>query len=339
MTLKKRTLLFLLIVFLAMLRTGSWLFPSGTVLGADTISRILPWPGEKWENAVDLTSLDPSLWKQNLSGIYWNSRTGRLWLANNSGTFTVLKFNAGIFEKEREYPVGGDLEAITQTDIEGDSVFLLAEREAEIREYGIKDGQLRQTWSLKTGLGDLKNNGPEGLAFIPDEWLAKGGFQDSAGQVYNRSAPGAAGLGGIMLVAVQAVGRAQAGDVYAFDLKKDGTWTAVGRYQTARRESCELAFDSQTGLLYILHNIDGNTLEVTDLKSSPQGAARRFTTLREIRVPSRSNIEGFSLGSARRVGASASEYWCFFADDANERGALRWFSKFSEGGQGAPFPF
>ena len=82
-----------------------------------------------------------------------------------------------------------------------------------------------------------------------------------------------------------------AGYVYAVDLKNDGTWSAVGRYRTSRGESCELSFDASIGRLYILHNIDGNFLEVTDLTSFPIGADRQFTTLNEFKVPSTSNIE------------------------------------------------
>jgi hypothetical protein len=300
-------------------------------VGTEPSQAISSWPGEPWEEAVDLTPLNSSLWRRNLSGIHWNSRTSRLWLANNSGTFTALKSDGtGGFVKERDYSVGGDLEAITQTDPAGDSVFLLDERENEIREYGIGEGRLKQTWNLTAYLGKLKNNGPEGLAFVPDAWLATRGFRDSAGQLYPRSAHGFSGLGGLFLVAVQAVGRPQAGYIYAVDLKQDGTWTAVGKYQTARLESCELAFDAESGLLFILHNHDGNTLEVTDLTSAPQGADRRFTTIREFRVPSGSNIEGFSIGAAGWPGGSKDETWCFFADDDNERGALRWFRKFSD---------
>lgn len=291
---------------------------------------ISPWPGESWMEAVDLTPLNPILWQKNLSGVFWNSRTGRLWLANNSGTFSVLKIDAsGQFQKERDYPVGGDLEAITQSPARDESVFLLDERAGEIREYAVDDGKLVRSWVLKSWLGKLKNDGPEGLAFVPDAWLARRGFQDAGGQPYPQSVHGDNGFGGLFLVAVQAVDRPQAGYVYAVDLKKDGTWIPVGKYQTARRESCELAFDNESGWLYILHNIEGNTLEMTDLSSVPQGADRRWVTRREVRMPSGSNIEGFSIGPAGRFSPTPGETWCFITDDDNARGALRWFRRTS----------
>src|SRR5437762_1279485 len=75
------------------------------------------WPGETWEAAIDLTSLNPVAWSKNLSGAYWNPVTRRLWLADNAGTFSVIKEDgAGGFVKEADFFPGGDLEGITQAD-------------------------------------------------------------------------------------------------------------------------------------------------------------------------------------------------------------------------------
>jgi hypothetical protein len=130
-----------------------------------------------------------------------------------------------------------------------------------------------------------------------------------------------------MLVSVQDQTRTTAGFVYAVDLKTDNTWTLVGSYKTSREESCELTFDAVTGRLYILHNIDGNILEVTDLTSAVWGSYRKFTTLKEIAVPSTSNIEGFAVTPALKPDGSPGDRWAFFTDDANAQGALRWFKQ------------
>lgn len=256
-----------------------------------------PWPGETWNASSNLTYLGPASpypWTRNLSGAYWNPVTRRLWLANNSGGFTVLKEDgAGGFLNERNYNPGGDLEGITQADPAADRVYLMVENAEDIRAYKISNGALAETWDLTPTVGSLGNDGTEGIAFVPNAWLAASGFRDKAGNLYTNSVHGTNGLGGIMLVAVQ-----NAGYVYAVDLKKDGSHTLAGKYKTSRSESCDLAFDSSIGRLYILHNMDGNILEVTDLTSAKYGADRKFTTLREIQVPSRSNIEGFALSAA-----------------------------------------
>jgi len=167
---------------------------------------------------------------------------------------------------------------------------------------------------------DWGNSGPEGLAYIPDSWLAQSGFTDGEGNLYSQSIHGANGFAGIMLIAVQTNGW-----IYAVDLKNDGTYTYVGRYLSSRLESCELAFYNSIGRLYILHNTGGNWLEITDLTSENAGSDRRFTTLAEIQVPSSSNIEGFALAPALTPVKTVGDHWCFFTDDSNVSGALRWF--------------
>lgn len=283
-----------------------------------------PWPGETWSTSSDLTFLNPSGWSTNLSGAYWNPVTRRLWVANNSGNFSVLKETAGSFTIERTYSPGGDLEGITQVDpaSAADRVYLMVENAEDIRAYSISSGTQMESWDLTPTIGALANSGTEGIAFIPNVWLAASGFRDKNGSLYPNSVHGANGIGGIMLVAVQT-----AGYVYAVDLKKDGTHTFVGKYKTSRNESCDLAFDASIGRLYILHNIDGNILEVTDLTSTTYGADRKFTTLREFQVPSDSNIEGFAITPALKSDKTLGDGWCFFTDDNNASGALRWFKQ------------
>jgi len=295
---------------------------AATVYGAD------PWPGETWSAS---TNLSQPGWTNNMSGAYWNPVTRRLWVAcNNPGWFSVMKEDgSGGFVVDRTYSPGGDLEGITQADPAADRVYLMVERDNVIREYVVSSGALNQSWNLTSLVGDLQNDGTEGIAFIPNAWLAASGFRDGNGNLYPQSVYGAQGLGGIMLVAVQAPALATAGYVYAVDLKTDGTgtYTTVGRYKTNHNESCELAFDASIGRLYILHNIDGNILEVTDLTSAPYGTDRKFTTLREFQVPSGSNIEGFAVTPALTSTNTIGDKWCFFTDDDNVDGNLRWFKQ------------
>ncbi|MCY3020656.1 MAG: PKD domain-containing protein [Planctomycetota bacterium] len=292
------------------------------------------WPGESWSAS---TNLSQSGWTNNMSGAYWNPVTRRLWVACNSGWFSVLKENgAGGFVVESTYSPSDypDLEGITQANPSADRVYLMVERANTIREYVVSTGALNQSWDLTSLVGNLGNDGTEGIAFIPNSWLAASGFRDGSGNLYTQSAYGSEGLGGIMLVAVQDTARATAGYVYAVDLKTDGTgtYTTVGKYKTNRNESCDLAFDASIGRLYILHNLYGgnNCLEVTDLTSSPYGSDRKFTTLREFQVPGGAdyNVEGFGLTPALTTANAIGDRWCFFTDDDNNNGNLRWFKQF-----------
>jgi hypothetical protein len=281
------------------------------------------WPAESWTAATDLTALDPSGWVKNLSGGYWNPVTRRLWVCTNSpAKFWSLKEDGvGGFAIEREYTGSGDLEGITQISTVPDRVFAIDEQARTIRSYRISDGAAQTTWLL-SAIPDWGNSGPEGIAFVPDAWLARSGFTGANGSPYPQSVYGANGFGGLVFIAVQT-----SGWVYAFDLKTDGTYTYVGRYLTTRTESCELTFDASVGRLYILHNIGGNFLQVTDLTSTVSGSDRRFSAVAEFQVPSTSNIEGFALTPAMVSATAVGDNWCFFTDDDNANGALRWFKQ------------
>jgi hypothetical protein len=286
-----------------------------------TAAAALAWPGESWTASTDLTSLNPTGWASNLSGAYWNPATRRLWVCTNSpAKFWALHENGtGGFVIEREYTGTGDLEGITQISTAADRVLLVDEQARTIRSYRISDGTALTSWFLST-IPDWGNSGPEGIAFVPNAWLAASGFVDGGGVPYPQSVHGASGFGGIVFVAVQT-----SGWVYAFDLRTDGTFTFVGRYLTSRSESCEMTFDASIGTMYVLHNINGNLLETTDLTSTVSGSDRRFVTRAEIQVPSGSNIEGFAATPALTAAKAIGDGWCFFTDDDNASGALRWF--------------
>jgi hypothetical protein len=322
-----------------------------------------PWPGEVWNSSSNLTFLGPSNpttnWSQNLSSAYWNPLSRRLWVADNTGVFSVLKEDgAGSFTNERDYFVQGandwplstaDLEGITQgTDT--NRIYLLHERINMIREYSVSTGVTNRWWDLTPLVGDVGywsssrdcydgNDGTEGLTYIPDAWLAASGFRDGNGNLFAHSSYGPDGLGGIMLVGVQHYTTNTTGFVYAVDLStNNNVWQLVGRYRTAPRgDSCDLAFDASIGRLYILHNSvnaspQTNTIEVTDLTSAADGPDRKFTTLNEFAVPCASNIEGFAIAPALTSSNTLGDKWCFFANDDgwvdDMPDALRWFGQF-----------
>ena len=301
-----------------------WLLAALLALRLPTAaSAATAWPAETWSASTNLTSLNPVGWAKNLSGAYWNPVTRRLWVCTNSpAKFWSLRENgAGGFLLEREYTGTGDLEGITQISTVSDRVFLIDEQARIIRSYRISDGAALTTWFLSS-IPDWGNSGPEGLAFVPDTWLARNAFVDGSGALYPQSVEGADGFGGLVFVAVQT-----SGWVYAFDLRTDGTYAFVGRYRTSRNESCEMTFDESIGRMYILHNIDGNLLQVTNLTSTVSGSDRQFVTAAEFQVPSGSNIEGFAVTPALTAANAVGDNWCFFTDDDNSAGALRWFKQ------------
>jgi hypothetical protein len=171
---------------------------------------------------VKLTALDPEFNAINMSGAAWNPVTRTLWLANNSGMFWALVENgAGGFKvatnaagtRAKSSP-GGDLESICQADFTQPIVYLMDEngwiREYDVSQYGVV--QETRNWDIRAQCPEVGGtSGPEGLTFVPDEWLQREGFRATNGAPYVSSN----GMGGLMFV-----GHQSGGYVHVFDLNR-----------------------------------------------------------------------------------------------------------------------
>lgn len=290
-----------------------------------------PWPAEAWTLARTLTHLDPDF-RKNISGACYNPESETFWVCRNGGpsAFWALKKDKSgdwvIAEsggRKAKYDVGkGDLEGICQADFRKDLVYVIVEGKDRIRAYDTSMGgtaKLRSEWDISAYLPTKGGEGPEGITFVPDEWLGRGRFADSGGDPYASRG----GMGGLMFVAHQNGGR-----VYVFDLSAvSNDVYFVGSYKTAREESSGLEFDRSTGFLYIWHNTGANYLEVAALSSKEDGDGRRLSTVMEFTGPKGGNLEGIAISPL-----GAKRGLCLVVDDDNQDGAaLMLFTKFAPG--------
>jgi len=284
------------------------------------------WPAEPWSDSEILTYLDNDF-KNNLSGAHWNPKSRTLWVTLNSPSkFWALKEdNHGNFVIDHkngvrgQIQISGDLEGITQVDYTEEHVFLIDESDEAIKQYDVSDYShptLLQRWDIGATLPIAFVSGPEGITFVPDEWLSKQGFVDQVGHAYKSQY----GMGGLMLVAHQ-----NGGHIYAYDLDpKSSRYHLVGKYSSSRDESSGLEFDRSSGFLFIWHNTDGNHLEVTTLSSSMVNGERKLDRIKQYSSPKDGNLEGFAL-----TPANTNEHRAFFVDDDNQDGAaLMLFNEF-----------
>jgi len=284
------------------------------------------WPAEPWRNSKILTDLDNDF-KNNLSGAHWNPQSRTLWVSLNdpSKFWAIKEDNHGKFFIDHkngvpgQMQISGDLEGITQVDYSKEHVFLIDESDEAIKQYDVSDYSqptLLQRWDIGDTLPIAFGSGPEGITFVPDEWLNKQGFVDQVGNAYKSQY----GMGGLMLVAHQ-----NGGHIYAYDLDPNGSrYRLVGKYASSRDESSGLEFDRSSGFLFIWHNTDGNRLEVTTLSSSKVNGERKLNRIKQYYSPKDGNLEGFAL-----TPANASEHRAFFVDDDNQDGAaLMVFNEF-----------
>jgi hypothetical protein len=291
--------------------------------GTTAPAQVETWPGDPEADAVLLTSLDTDM-RTDLSGVHWNSATRTLWVVKTGRFWALIEDGLGSFKIREggEWTFSGDMESITQADLNQPVVYVLVENVGQIKAIntaipGVT--QVLRTWSLSADLPSYDGKrGPEGLTFVPDDWLVENEFVDSEGQPYTSTL----GMGGLMFIAHQ-----NGGNLYAFDLNpNDSNYVFVGKYATSRSESSGLEFDRSEGRLYISHNTGGNFLEVSDLTStSVSGSERRLHTIVEYSAPATTNLEGFAL-----TPFAAGDHWCFYTEDheASEPGqerALQWY--------------
>jgi len=299
-----------------------------------------PWPAEAASGAVNLTSIEgpePNDFHVDLSGAFWNSKAKRLWVCRNGGTtgskFWALVPGAG-GSLQIEYRAGlrgewtgfGDLEDITQVDLDADVLYLIAEGEEHVKSYDVSifgTAVLLRDWNVRPHLPLNGGLGAEGITFVPDRFLAAAGFVASDGSPYTSTR----GMGGLMLV-----GHQNGGAVFAFDLDPgSNAFTFVGEYRTAYDETAALHFDRGNGRLYIWHDADWDTWEVVDLSSTPiaGSSARQFRVVRTFNGPHHRNNEGLALTSIDECAAGSRS--AFLTTDGGGVESLTWFTTYADG--------
>lgn len=299
------------------------------------------WPSESWDDAENLTAAMDTLGLVELSGLYWNPLTNRLYVLNNIGGLRVMELDtgSGTFMQIANASFAGGPEGITLADDSADEFYVIDENSYRIIRYShaadFSNISEVRSWNLLSHPSPMTNTanfGPEGIAFIPDSFLTVSGFvSEASGQPYTSSK----GLGGLMFIAHQ-----NQGYVWAFDINPDMTddFAFAGKYRTNSTESCDLAFDRSTGLLYVLHNAAQNTLEVVSLSIDSSGSEMKLTTINEYAVPNPAgniNIEGFAITPKCADTSDVSAWLCRDVTSMEilyQTDCIRWFNPFQADG-------
>jgi hypothetical protein len=306
-----------------------------------------PWPSISWNAADNLTAIIDTDGLNDLSGLHWNPVTSRLYCVQNDGHLHVLQMDNSTmgFTQIASKTLSGGPEGITQVNFSANEFYVIDENTYEIQKYthsaNFSSLTLSRHWDLLSApspMDNTGNTGPEGIVFVPDAALSAGGFiSQQNGNLYTSTK----GMGGLLFVAHQ-----DGGYVWVFDVNPNvnDDFAYVGKYETSRSESCDLAFDRTTNMLYILHNLDDNYLETTNLATVvTAGNDRKFVTANEyfIANPEENiNIEGFAL-MPKCLDSNIQGAWlCRDASsgEADEilQDVLRWFSPFAPDGTCAP---
>lgn len=295
-----------------------------------------------WPEAANITSAIDSAGVAELSGLHWNPDLNRLYVVGDNGRIYILQLDAAkkSFTQIADFHKLGGPEGITQVDYTANEFYTIDEKHYEIRRFSytsdLSNVTMVHKWNLLaeySGMVDTGNDGPEGIVFVPDKYLSAVGFVSSETDEKYTSTKG---MGGLMFIAHQ-----KKGLIWVFDVNpdKDDDFTLVGKYKTNRNESCDLAFDRSTGLLYILHNADENTLEVTDMTTTQHSGKGKFIMKTEYQIPNPTgniNIEGFAIAPKFADPKQVSVWLCRdVSDDESveyEKDCLWWYRPFAAEG-------
>lgn len=318
-----------------MFKNPTWLVVLWFLLSsvADVFS-LNTWPSTTWNNAVNISSVLPTSAKE-LSGLYWNNELACLYAVGDEGSVYLLELNkqTNIFKLIGSATGIGGPEGITQVGNNKNEFYIIDENNYEIRKYNFKTNfnavTLQKSWNLLQSpsvMTNTGNTGPEGIAFIPDSYLQQIGFvSSSTGKTYISTK----GMGGLMFIAHQ-----DGGYIWVFDVNPNvnNDFAYVGRYKTNRTESCDLSFDYSTGMLYILHNLDDNYLEVSNLATTKVSTEYQLNTVAEYPIPNPSgsiNIEGIAVSPKYPQNSSLGLWLCRDVTKSTEvADAIRWFNTF-----------
>lgn len=226
------------------------------------------WPSENWNAATALTSVMSTAGILELSGLHYNPELNRLYAVQGDGRVRVLELNTATntFTQIANKAIADGPEGITQADFSANEFYTIDENNYEIRKFthtaNFSTVTLSKQWNLLASpspMQNTENTGPEGIAFVPDANLAAIGFKSPLSGLPYISQKGA---GGLFFIAHQS-----GGYIWVFDVNPNvsNDFAYVCKIKSNRAESCDLAFDRTTGLLYILHNVGANFIEVSDL--------------------------------------------------------------------------
>lgn len=300
------------------------------------------WPSVTWKSAVNLTATMDANGLTEISGLHWNPVLNRLYVVHGDGRVHILQLNTSTntFTQIGDLSGLGGPEGITQVDYNANNFYTADENSYEIRKFthnaNFTSDTLANSWNLllsPSPMTDTGNKGNEGIAFVPDQFLSDVGFISQATEKTYKSVRG---MGGLIFIANQT-----GGYIWVFDVNPtvSNNFAYVGKYKSNREESCDLEFDRSTGLLYILHNIDDNYLEVTNLASTIVSGERKFIVKNEYLIPNPSgntNIEGFAISPKCADSTHVSAWLCRDVESSEsssyKKDCVRWFNPYKADG-------
>ena len=291
---------------------------------------ILEWPGLNNITTVD----NQNEFHDNLSGLFYKSSDLMYAVKNQPSLLFKLNFDGKYWQSSSEdgwnkgktikYADGNgspDSEDLT-IDISG-SIFVCSERDNHrakskivLLQYIIQDSDTSTSltatrqWDITSDLPvSDKNQGTEGITYVPDSYLQSQGFIDeSTNKPYNPDNYDDH-FDGVFFVGLESNGY-----IYGYILQSSGKYIRVSMFSSGEKSIMSLSFDTTTGNLWsgCDNNCDGR-MGVFKIKN---GSFYKEVTYERPSSMGNLNNEGYTISNECTNGYKS----VFFADDSNDDG-------------------
>ncbi|KOV80380.1 esterase-like activity of phytase family protein [Nocardia sp. NRRL S-836] len=268
------------------------------------------WPGGSASVADAADTFDSNLSGLSFEGqnVVWAVRNGPSTLYRlvpDGGRWRIDQTRSLRFKDGQGDP---DAEGVVSTP---DGLFVVSERDNDadvsaptVLRYGTGSNATAE-WKLSGMPRVDPNDGPEGIAFLPDSFLTAGGFKDDTGKLYNPADYPGHGSG------LFAVGLEATGTIYLYALQDSGS-RLVAKFASGQSQVMELEFDGSRLWATCDDHCKGRatTLAVSGGKFRVTATYDRPSKLPNV------NLEGFAI-APNCVNGKKTVLW---ADDDNTDG-------------------
>ncbi|MGI5504564.1 esterase-like activity of phytase family protein [Lentzea sp. CA-135723] len=259
-------------------------------LTISTADAATSWPGSSATTTAD----GANVFGKNLSGLSFESQ-GVVWAVKN-GPSTLYRLVPGgsgwkVDSKRslkfRNGKGDPDAEGVVSTP---DGLFVVSERDNDDEDVSspmvLKVGASAVTneWKLPGMPSVDPNEGPEGIAWVPDSFLTAQGFKDDAGKVYDPADYPGHGTG------LVAVGLEATGGIFLYALQDAGA-KLVAKFASGQKQVMDLEWEGSRLWASCDDNCSGRATTLTI-------ANGRFTVSATYDRPSKLpnvNLEGFAI--------------------------------------------
>lgn len=317
-----------------------------------------------WSTSTTPSNADKkNAYGENLSGLFYtpvtSSKSAHLWAVKNSPSVlyrlkwsnknyiasTSNGWSNGKILKYTDNNGAPDSEGITFADTGVSTIYVASERNGDtssgtnlndakgnrfsVLSYDVSGSstsiRASREWNVTAAMpaNTPVNKGPEAIAWVPDTYLVNSGFYDeSARGTYRTSTYSKKQTAGVFFLGME-----ETGNIYAFVLNTDSTFTLIATIDSGEGAIMDLSFDRDNNVLWAhCDNGCGNRDHLLAIDTVSTSATKgRFVIKKAYNPPSALpmyNFEGIAIApESECVNAEKHFMW---ADDSDDGGHAIW---------------